>query len=554
VIRSLPEKVGHVQRRVRQRLDHELLVPRQARAQPVVPDAGPLVQPADGVFVLAAGVLRDGVEVLDGTQGLLAPLLVVVAQEPRLLVGDLHVAAAATDDLLGELLHRVERVAGVVLAERVAHVLDDLAGELAVLVVQHAGVELGVVQVVGGLLQRGVVARLDAVLFHRGLGRDLAVPLDREDRDRLDRPDGVGVDPVRGQVVGARLQLLQRDVVVRRVRRDGHHDAGRVVGVDEAGGQDQHVVAGDRVLDGGADDVAAGELGLDLDLAVLQVELLGGVRGDHPRLAVDARTDVRRFGVDVGVRDAPNRLRAERRHREDGIVGIGRVAAEAHEGVLLELRVLTLQQVVGGDWLLLVGAVVHRVEPLLDQPRLLQRSVLPLDELRVALVVGGELPAPVDREPQGLHPLLVVLLDEVLRKAHRRLQVAQVLLGDVVRVLQHRELLRLPLLQALDGADDRRPGDVPRHREQHVVALLASIPGVGVRHRVRAGVADVHPAAGVGVRHRDERRVVAVRPLGRIGLVPALLPPALPPALLYRLRVVVHTRECRSGGKNTHQF
>jgi len=203
------------------------------------------------------------------------------------------------------------------------------------------------------------------------------------------------------------------------VGRDGHDDARRVVGVDEARGQDQYLVAGDRIGHLRADDVAAGERLVDLYVALLQAELLGGVLGDEPLFPIDVGSDVRHLGVDVGVGDALDRLRSEGRHRRDDVVGLAVVALEfgleANERVFLELGFLTLQQVVGGDWLLLVGAVLHGVEPAVHQPALAERLVLPGDELRVPLVVGGELTAPVDGEPQLLHPCLVVVLDEAKR-------------------------------------------------------------------------------------------------------------------------------------------
>jgi len=129
------------------------------------------------VVVLLAGVLRNGVQLGNGVVGLLFPLRVVVAQEPGVLFRHLDVAAAATDDLLRELLHRVEgaRVA-VVLAVRLADVLDDFAGELAVLVVEFPRVELVLVEVVRDVVEAGVVRGFDPCRLDGVLRRDVAVP------------------------------------------------------------------------------------------------------------------------------------------------------------------------------------------------------------------------------------------------------------------------------------------------------------------------------------------------------------------------------------------
>jgi len=85
--------VGHVDRRVRQRFDDELVVPREPGSEPVVADTGPLVEPVDGVGVLPAGVLGGRIQPFDGALGGLLPVLVVVREEPRILIRDDDLAA-----------------------------------------------------------------------------------------------------------------------------------------------------------------------------------------------------------------------------------------------------------------------------------------------------------------------------------------------------------------------------------------------------------------------------------------------------------------------------
>ncbi len=326
--------------------------------------------------------------------------------------------------------------------------------------------------------------------------------------------------------------------------RHGHHDARRVVGVDERGRQHRQRVARDRVRHLLADQRLAQERLLHVDVPALELELLGGLRGDQPGLAVDVGEHVLGLGVDEGVRDAVDRLGPERGHRDhDRAVGPAEPAGvlEPDQRVLLELRALALEQVVVGDRLALVRAEPHRVVALLEQAPLVERLVLPGDEPRVALVVRRELPAPVDRQAELPHPVLVArlgLLDEVAGVAHRRLEALEVRLGDVERPLERLHLGRVAALQALDGADDRRARDVPGDGEQHVVALEPAVARPDVRHGVGPRVADVHPARRVRVRHGDEG---GLRRLVGVGLVPPRLAPARPPLLLDGRWLVVHT-------------
>jgi len=316
--------------------------------------------------------------------------------------------------------------------------------------VEGAGVELRVVHLLCDLLQFGVGAVGDAGGFDGVFRGNLAVAIHIENRHRLDSGDLVGVDPVGFEPVGVGLRLLQGEVVVGAVGRHRHDDTGGAVGVDELGRKDDDLVVGHRVGDGVADDLAAGELAVDIDVAILQFEFFGRFRRDQPLLAVDRCLGVGRLGVDVGVGDTTNRLGPERRHRDNRlVVAVSAFAvaaralagmAEPDQGVLLILHVLAFEQVVGRHRVLLFGAVFDRVEALFESTALFQRLVLPGDELGVAVVVGRELAPPVDREPQRAHPLLVVFLDEVVGVAHRRFEVFEHVVGDVVGVLQDGQL------------------------------------------------------------------------------------------------------------------
>jgi hypothetical protein len=319
-----------------------------------------------------------------------------------------------------------------------------------------------------------------------------------DDLHRLDALDDGAVDAVLREGVGVLLQVLEADPVVRRVAGDGHHESGSLVGVEERRRQDGQLVAGDGVRRRLADEVGALDGRHHLRLVVLVGELRRRLGGEQPRLAVDTDDVVRDLGVDQQVGDAVHRLGAERRGGEDAVAEF-----ELDDGVLQALGVFSLQQVVGRDRVLVLEAVFRRVEALLDVSPLLQALVLPLDEAVVRLLVRGELPAPVDGEAEALEAGLVGAVDEVARVVHRLLEPLQHLGRDVVRLAKRRYLLLVALLDAVERADDRCPGDVPRHRKQDVLPLHPLVAREHVREHVRPDVPEMHPAARVRVRDGD---------------------------------------------------
>ncbi len=158
------------------------------------------------------------------------------------------------------------------------------------------------------------------MFLHGVLRRELAVALHVDDGLRLDCGDFGGVDAVLLHSGVVCFRFLQSNPVVGAVGRDGHDDARGVVGVDEVRGQDEHVVARDGVRDVLADQSLAGEAVADLHVVCLQFQFLRRGLRDEPRLAIDVGLDVLRVGVDVGVRDAVDRLGAQRRHRDGDFV------------------------------------------------------------------------------------------------------------------------------------------------------------------------------------------------------------------------------------------
>ena len=126
------------------------------------------------------------------------------------------------------------------------------------------------------------------------------------------------------------------------------------------------------------------------------------------------------------------------------------------------------------------------------------------------------------------------LLREVAGHGDGVLQALELPPWDVVEVEERFEEGRVLLLEPLHHGEQGGPRVVPRHGEEHVVAVHPHVPGVHVGQGVRAAVPDVLRAVGVGVRHRQ----VVLRLLWvGVGLVDLCLGPAFLPLLLDLLPV-----------------
>ena len=274
-----------------------------------------------------------------------------------------------------------------------------------------------------------------------------------------------------------------------------HHDAGHCLGVHEAGWQHGELVPRHRVGYGDADELASLELADPLDAALQQLQLVRRLRADDPCLAVHFRLHVGGVGVDPHVGDAEHRLGAQRTRREHHVA-----LPELDDRELLDLGLLVSHGVVLTHRVAAAGAPAHGVAALGDEAPLPQLLELPLYELAVHGVHGGELATPVHAVPDALHPMLD-LLGEVHRHADGVLQLWEPLLGDVVYVEERLEELGVSLLEPLHHGEEWCPGVVPRHGQKHVVSLHPLPPGVDIRHSIRTSVPYVLRAVRVRVRH-----------------------------------------------------
>mmetsp|Transcript_41491 Transcript_41491/g.123989 ORF Transcript_41491/g.123989 Transcript_41491/m.123989 type:complete len:208 (-) Transcript_41491:1673-2296(-) len=93
--------VGHVDGRIGERLDEEVLVPRHARAQTKGPRARPLLQPSKARNKLVLGLVAVRLQLIERLARQRAPLILAIRQVP--LVGERHhaiIARARHDGLL----------------------------------------------------------------------------------------------------------------------------------------------------------------------------------------------------------------------------------------------------------------------------------------------------------------------------------------------------------------------------------------------------------------------------------------------------------------------
>ena len=253
--------VGHVDRRVGERLDYPGRVPGQFRPESNTAGAGPVLQPVDRPVKLVPDLGRDKCHLLKLGLHLLLPAGVAVLQEP-LVMEDLHVdpAAAPADHLT--VIKVVHRDGAVALQHQRRHIVPGLPNRLsAVLLKDLPAGELGAVDLLGERLHRRVVLVTDACPLDRVLCRDLAVAVDRDERNRLD-----------GRVPPLLLQVAERDVIEGCVGGNAHDDPGPHIGVHKRCRKDGDLAA-ERVGDRLVDERGSRDLLGHQDLVVLQGEL-----------------------------------------------------------------------------------------------------------------------------------------------------------------------------------------------------------------------------------------------------------------------------------------
>jgi hypothetical protein len=393
---------------------------------------------------------------------------------------DEDAARAPADHGTGiELVHHGRAVLGAEeLADRVAGFPD---GRTAEPLVEPPLRELGAVDLLGQRVHARVVLVRDLRPLDRVPCRALAPARDRDQGLR----DELRVPPLL-------LEVAERDVVERRVRGHGHHDAGRHLGVDERRGQDRDL-ARERVGDRLVHEHGAGDLLEDPDLVVLERELLGRLARDEPGLAVDLGPDVRHLRVHPEVGDAVDGLGPEGRGRHEGLA-----PAEHHEHEPDHLGLVALEKVVVADRVIAERAVPDGVGPADHVALLVQPAELPLDELAVVGVHGREPSPPVDREAGHPHHALVFVREvpDDLERVHEPIEHVG---RDAVEVAIEPDRGLVAVRDPFRDPDHGRAGHVEGHRVEDAPSAHPPEPGDHVGDQVGAPVTDVHRARRVRV-------------------------------------------------------
>mmetsp|Transcript_2683 Transcript_2683/g.6002 ORF Transcript_2683/g.6002 Transcript_2683/m.6002 type:complete len:804 (-) Transcript_2683:561-2972(-) len=443
--------VRHVDRRVGERLDHELLVPGEQRPEAEGAGAAPLAEPAERNVEPRLCVFRVVVHApgRDMLRDLRPPSLLAVLNVPLVGKGNDALVARARHDLLLRLRVDVREVLGQHLRLDLRlgildrHTLAVPDGELPLVEPELVTLRLGEQE------RRLVVLRGHLVLLacHHGgdVGDDrlgallgiVALVRDRDNRDDLERQHPLVLDAVLLAERGLLLEVHERDVVIRRVRgHRRHHTRALLHGDGEhrervdalQGGQrglqrDPHHVAplhpqhqvGDAKLGGEAlvGHVHCRPLGHDCDLArgarlVTPVVHLGAVllMWEHPAVGLPVhglRTE--------GRGQHHHLLPLQRLHRRGELQHL-----HLDEDILLGPDALARRAVViRAD--LLVARREHRVPlPKRHLLELLELEELPLDE---GIVVGVHRRR--DERPPPIH-LDAHLLEVILRKRREVLQ------------------------------------------------------------------------------------------------------------------------------------
>ena len=487
--------------------------------------ARPVAEPVDHVVEPLAERLRMVIHRSDRLVGLRLPFRVAVREEP-LVVDDLHDRAgrAAADDLAARLPHRVGLAfRRQLLADLVLCDLDPHARVGPAVLVQHAAVEAGLVDLGLGLLELlPVPLAPDAEPLDDLDARQGTPSLRADDRHRLDRPDPLRFQMVPGQCRLVLLQVPEGNEVVRRIGRHARHEARAAALIDEGAGKDR-----DRAVNRGRDRVFADQVGpaqrrLDDHRPALLGELLRGELVQDPSFLADLCDDVVGLRIGPEVRLPVDGLRPDRRRDEEPAVREG----ELEERVLHRHFALPLDPVVVPDRGLVFRAPDHRVLVDLDEVAVLEMMELPADERVVGRVERrrDEGPRPVDRGAEALQ-VLHRGRGEDLDPVHRVRELRDLAVRDP-HLAQDVPLLRFLLGHALRGAEDGEARAMERLRMEDVVAEHPAVPRLELRPQERGPEPEV--LESIHVRIGDGRVPFRAGRIGprdvHVGLLPSHLP------------------------------
>ena len=210
--------------------------------------------------------------------------------------------------------------------------------------------------------------------------------------------------------------------------RDGHNYARAVVRVHECRWEDENLSPCEGIGNALSYQILSRYLRAEGDASVCEGQLLIGLFRDHPCFLVDPGQDI------IDIRIQPEVGHSEDRLRPQCSAGQNPVAhAELDQGEVHDGGILSLEDVVILNGIFVVRTPAHRVAALDHIIQSAQYAILPLDELAVGRIGGGELPPPVYGVAYGLHGPLG-LTPEVKHNFFRRVQAGQLLLRNAVQL------------------------------------------------------------------------------------------------------------------------
>ncbi|OPY49749.1 MAG: hypothetical protein A4E48_02115 [Methanosaeta sp. PtaU1.Bin060] len=211
--------VGHVDRRISERLYQPLLIPGQPRSETLPPGTGLVLQPVHLVLELDAKLLRDDLHPAQALQHPGLPLRVGIFQEPLVPHHHDHTArsAAADDRRLGKLVEDLcHPLVYQVPQEDILDLGDCNASVATCIGLENSIVKLPSVDQLCCLLRLGIILVLDLQLGCRLYRRILAISGRLNQGDELDLMQII-LYAVSGEILV--VEVLQSQIIVGRMGR-----------------------------------------------------------------------------------------------------------------------------------------------------------------------------------------------------------------------------------------------------------------------------------------------------------------------------------------------
>ena len=423
--------VGHVDGRVRQRLNNELFIPRDARAQTSGPGAAPLLKPVEHNIELMLCLRVIALEAIgaDVLFNLVLPGFLAVVKQPLVAQGDNAAFIGSCSDRFFRLIVRhSEPFINHLLTNNRFGILDALSSTDANL--HHALVKASLIALVLGLIKlHGIFVRLDFHLLDDSLSTEVTKALNINERDWVEALDPLKLDTHALTKTLLGLQIAHHGEIVRRIRWHGGDDSGALGHTD--GGQRQNVdvlVRGHRSLDLHADELCTGNVGesrvLKFDLGHLLMSKVPGCSlSDNEKIVilhlVNTILALRQHEA-VGL--TVHGLRTQGTGDKEDVSlaellqAVGELQhADLDASVLLDANTLTSSTIVISARLALSLGEDCVALAELDLVVGLEVVELPADELVVVGVLGGsdEVSPPVRVQTQAQEVLLALRREEI---------------------------------------------------------------------------------------------------------------------------------------------